>query len=638
MGINKNLSVGLISMPWMSPNIPSIQLATLRNALDAEGIASQPFEFFLDYAATIGLNLYNKLGGAGQFIDEYLFATHYYRAEKGNNLSEFLQHRPRLGYDSEEFEEQLLRALDLVTGDFLIRLAEDTDWSKFNAVGFSLTISQTASSMALARLIKLKFPKIPIIFGGTSCAGPMGPALMRICPYIDIVVGVEGELILPELIRRLASKREITSLKGISWRVNNEVITNSDSQLIHNYLDRQQPLEFDAYFERKERLNLSDKIETWLPFESSRGCWYGEKNQCKFCGLHEIMKYRGRDSNSVISELEHWSEKYGINRFFSVDLIMPMSYYDTFLAEIKRRNYQWNLFYEIKANVKRSHVEKLAGGGVKWVQPGLESLDSEILKLMNKGVTTVQNIQLLKWCEEFGIRVTWNIITGIPMEDPASYSKMTVLIRKLHHLFPPSGVSHFALHRFSPYFEHPEDYGLKSVGAHPLYKYIFPVNQQDLDDLVYHHKYELDRPKPLKEYTEPVVDAINEWKKAFQRKAKLAIGDASDGYASILDTRWSEKPTIYSLNESELTLYKFLDEGKLENSLRENFICTHPESAKEIEQNGGIENLLSMWDRDGLIVNVDHKLLALAISYTKEGIANRNVLEKVAAPVSYLDF
>ena len=634
----KNLSIALISMPWMSPNIPSIQLATLSNALKQKGIESHSYEFFLDYAAVIGLNLYNKLCEAGQFIDEYLFATHYYRVEKGNDLSEFLRYRPSLGYDSEELEEQIILALDLTTAEYLERIAESTDWSQYNAVGFSLTISQTAASMALARLIKIKFPDLTVIFGGSSCAGPMGTALMRICPYVDVAVAIEGELVLPEIIRRLGEKKDITDLKGISWRENGEVKVNAPAEGTYSYTEFPQPLNFDSYFERKEKLDLNDKIETWLPFESSRGCWYGEKNQCAFCGLHEIMKFRGRNWSSVLNEMEYWFEKYAINRFFSVDLIMPLTYYDTLLPEISKRKHSWRIFYEIKANVKKAQVKKLAEAGVRWIQPGIESLDSGILKLMEKGVTTSQNIQLLKWCEELGIRVTWNIISGIPKEDPVAYSKMEELIPKIYHLMPPSGVSPFSLHRFSPYFKNPGQYGIKSLGANSLYKYIFPEAEEHLNDLVYYHQYGFVDQPPSKEYTHSFAEAVSEWKKAWHNRCKLALGDVHDGLACIMDTRHTATPKIYPLNEPEFILYKYLDEAKLEKTLWRTFSETHPETASEIEKNGGIEKILTAWDQKGLIVNLDNKWLALAISYTKEGIASRNLLSKIATPIPYLNY
>ena len=48
MTVYNNPRVALVSMPWMTPGMPSIQLATLEAALRAEDIKSESHEFFLD--------------------------------------------------------------------------------------------------------------------------------------------------------------------------------------------------------------------------------------------------------------------------------------------------------------------------------------------------------------------------------------------------------------------------------------------------------------------------------------------------------------------------------------------------------------------------------------------------------------
>ena len=55
--------------------------------------------------------------------------------------------------------------------------------------------------------------------------------------------------------------------------------------------------------------------------------------------------------------------------------------------------------------------------------PGIESLSTPILRLMDKGVTALQNIRLLKLCSEFGIQPLWNIMYGFPGEPPDEYEQ-----------------------------------------------------------------------------------------------------------------------------------------------------------------------------------------------------------------------
>src|SRR5262249_3114920 len=155
--------VALVSMPWMAAGMPSIQLATLAAALQGDGIASESYEFFLDYAASIGVGIYSILSSVENFIPEWIFAKHYFGAETGDLLHELRSHRSSIGLARNEMEELLLDALIATTGNFLDDIASRVDWSRHDVVGFSLTTAQTASSMALARLLKKQHPSIKIV-------------------------------------------------------------------------------------------------------------------------------------------------------------------------------------------------------------------------------------------------------------------------------------------------------------------------------------------------------------------------------------------------------------------------------------------------------------------------------------------
>lgn len=631
--MSSNLSVALVSMPWISPSIPSIQLATLAHTLGRDGIASDRHEFFLDYAALIGVDLYNALSDE-DVLNEYLFAL----ADPdyaGVGLDEFLELRRSSGFGSTEFQRAALGAIATVTPGFIAELVERVDWPSYDAIGFSLTIAQTAASMTLARAIRKRFPDIPLIFGGSACAGLMGAALLRACPAVDVAVSIEGELVFPRLIRALHDKDSLEEILGTSWRNDGIVVTNASPASPGLAFERAEPLNYHPYFERRDRLGLADRIETWLPFESSRGCWYGEKRQCTFCGLHEIMTFRQRNWSDVLSELEELQQAYDCNRFFAVDLIMPNSYYSSLLPEVSLRGHEWQIFYEIKANVRRSQLECLSGAGVRWIQPGIESLDTEILGLMRKGVSAAQNVQLLKWARELGIRVTWNLITGIPEEPPAAYEAMAHLMRNLYHLPPPTGASRFSLHRFSPYFEDPAAFGIEPLGADRLWRHVFPVDQAELDALIYYHKYRVDRAIEPDVYTRPAIEAIAEWKTAASRTAQLAIGGLHDGFASIVDTRWSATPTIHSLGAAEYSLYRLLDEAVMLRDVEARFAERHRSHAVEIAGGPGFDRLLADWEALGLIARIDGKLLALATDASAER-HDANSLENMRAPIPYL--
>ncbi len=607
--------VALVSLPWMSPAMPSIQLATLASALERDGIGCDVHELYVDYAARIGLNLYNYLGNLLGYVPEWIFSRHYYGPETGDDLAEMLAQRPLDEIPWPELADPMLAALQPVTRAYLDDAVRDLDPARYDIVGCSLTISQLGSSMAFARRVKLANPAVKIVFGGSQCAGAMGRAIMRHCPYVDAVVHVEGELVLAEIVRRLRARRSLAGLAGVSHRAaDGGVLSNEGTPLLRPDADKL-PVDYDAYFRRLVGHGLLGKVNPWLPFESSRGCWYGQKNQCTFCGLHEIMEFRAWDGDRVLDELERLHAKYGVGRFYSMDLIMPREYLHSMLPEISRRGHDWMFFYEMKANMRFGELRTLADAGVRWVQPGIESLDGDLLRLMRKGVSAAQNILLLKWCRELGIYCGWNLLYGLPGETQAPYDRMAAMIPKLAHLQPPSGGGAFQLHRFSPYFDHPERYGIRWLGAHAMFRYAFPLPKRELDELVYLHDFELDDATGALADTSAVDAALSHWRRAYRAGATLQLRlDAGAGAgATIVDGRDVERaPVVHRLDAAHSALYRMLGDGVFERKLVPTLADQHPEALAQLGEDG-VRAALQGWQRDGLALTVEGRVLALAL-------------------------
>jgi hypothetical protein len=101
------------------------------------------------------------------------------------------------------------------------------------------------------------------------------------------------------------------------------------------------------------------------------------------------MAFRAKSATRVYAELERQKIRYGIGRFLAVDNIMSYHYFHDLLPMLKQRNPGISLFYEVKSNLKRDQVELLRDAGVLALQPGIESLNSHVLRLMRKGVTAI---------------------------------------------------------------------------------------------------------------------------------------------------------------------------------------------------------------------------------------------------------
>lgn len=136
-------------------------------------------------------------------------------------------------------------------------------------------------------------------------------------------------------------------------------------------------------------------------------------------------------------------------------------------------------------NLRPEQLELLSRAGVKKIQPGIEALDSELLTLMNKGCTMLQNVQLLKLAAENGLSVAWNLLYRFPSETAECYARTARLIPKLRHLQAPSNTGRASADRFSPYFPRPESFGVRLEPA-AAYRFVHPFDKTSIRRLAYH--------------------------------------------------------------------------------------------------------------------------------------------------------
>jgi ribosomal peptide maturation radical SAM protein 1 len=175
----------------------------------------------------------------------------------------------------------------------------------------------------------------------------------------------------------------------------------------------------------------------------------------------------------------------------AVDNILDMRYLSTFCKEIATHGYDLTLFFEVKANLSPDQLSLLRSAGVTAIQPGIESLSSHVLRLMDKGTDLLLNVRLLKWALRHGIGVGWNILTGFPGETEADYLDQARLIPALLHLQPPLHTGDLRLERFSPYFTRPPS-EFRNIRPAPVYSLLYPDGELDLAKIAYFFDYDAD--------------------------------------------------------------------------------------------------------------------------------------------------
>ena len=374
---------------------------------------------------------------------------------------------------------------------FIDRVAQSVLNLQPRIVGCSSTFEQHCASLALLKRIRDLEPNVITLMGGANCEEVMGITTHREFPWVDFVVSGEGDDLLPDLCRKILDYGRDVDPKKLPYGVispahrhSGAVVVQAPRASVQN-LDRVPIPDYDDYFETLRTSQIAPYIQPGLLVETARGCWWGQKHHCTFCGLNGSgMSYRSKSPHRVVQEFTHLSERYGVRKIEVVDNILDMSYIDTVLPILAAANEPYKIFYETKANLKREHMQQLADAGVFWIQPGIENMHDAALKLLNKGNTGWMNVQLLKWAREYGITVAWNFITNMPGERDEWYSEIGEWLPLIAHLEPPESIYQIRYDRFSPYHQQPANWGLTLL-PNEMYKYIYPFSQEVLADLVY---------------------------------------------------------------------------------------------------------------------------------------------------------
>lgn len=560
-------------MPWLLVDGPCIQLGLLQATLAQSELPAVSCSFHLalvdfakrtcgDEALTPGEYEDISTRWANFGVPEWLFAVEPFMPAPLVDAEQFLATLRDAGMAPPLLVK--LRALRAAMPEFLVECANEVLATAPDLVGFTLVYSQTVPSVALARALKARAPLVRIVFGGALCEGPSGPALLRAYSEVDYVVRGEGERVLPRLVHALQSGDDasLSVLPGLCRRLGGDVVECATSPEQRTPMDALPLPDYAEYFARLASGGLGGAITPRLPYQSARGCWWGMKSHCTFCGINgDDMEFRSKSPARAHRDLLDLSRIHGVLDFTLVDNIMDMGYFATLAPALAAGPHELGLFCETKANLKRAQVRLLARAGVRTLQPGIESLSNSILEQMGKGVTGLQNVRLLKWCAEFGVHVIWNLIYGFPREDAREYARMAELLPSLVHFTPPN-LGPLMLVRFSPYHEQPGRFGLVAGAPLPFYAQMYGAPPETLRDLaaVFEHTYDDGRDPEV--YVTPLRHEVQRWQRDAAHNRGALSFRRGPGFSVITDTRTTlAAPARYQLDEVEAAVYLACEAG-----------------------------------------------------------------------------
>jgi ribosomal peptide maturation radical SAM protein 1 len=315
----------------------------------------------------------------------------------------------------------------------------------------------------------------------------------------------------------------------------------------------------------------------------------------------------------VYDEIMQLSRRHRCLSFSAVDNILDMGYFRELLPPLAASDVDLSLFYEVKANLTRDQLRLMADAGINRIQPGIESFSTELLRMMRKGVTAIQNVQLLKWCFEFGIDPLWNILYGFPGEEPRHYEHYPRLLRTLLHLRPPSGLTPVVFERFSPYYFDREKFKL-TIHPVPDYAMLYPPHV-DIEKIAYYFEGDWeDHVGSPESYIRPVIEIQESWQRFWQDKSVVFHYEKGSGFLTLYDNRplrdgIGSRLRRTTLNDLQSRIYLFCDENRSFQAIRK-MLLSMAEAPPSEEQT---RHLLDQFVAQGFMFREADRYLSLAV-------------------------
>jgi len=310
---------------------------------------------------------------------------------------------------NENFEQKLIEAMD-------------------GALCFGTTAFtgyQLARAYAALKLIKQKFPNIPVILGGQHITNTPDQTLKS--DFIDIGVIGYGEYIFKELINRMIINQPIEEIEGVAY-------TDGEGNIKVNPPSRK----FDVDILPSLPYQLID-IEKYVNPATKRFMYissYGCPGICTFCATPNQRKWLPLPIERLKKDLNYLFNKYDFRQilFFDATLFTLPDRLVEIAELIKQYNISW--IADGRAlemyRLDDEYIQKLIDSGLKQVTVGLETGSRHVAAIMKKGKEHLEKFETVaRKLRKFDVALISGLIFGTPGETVADLKETIECIKKI---------------------------------------------------------------------------------------------------------------------------------------------------------------------------------------------------------------
>ncbi len=235
-------------------------------------------------------------------------------------------------------------------------------------------------------------PNVLTVAGGQHFTATAQESL-EAYPEIDIIVRGEGEITLAELVSKVDGGSSFSTIKGISFRREEEILHNPSRPLIEDLDDLPYPgYHFVKDLVHKYHFSAMAGLRTpYALIEGSRGC----QHRCTFCSQWSYWQgmWRRKSPKRIADEIEFCFQNYGSRFIWLTDDNFGVGKRANELAnEIIQKRLSEDLMWFTQARCDdvikyQDTLPKLRKSGLRWVLLGVESSKQSTLETFRKNIT-----------------------------------------------------------------------------------------------------------------------------------------------------------------------------------------------------------------------------------------------------------
>ena len=299
-------------------------------------------------------------------------------------------------------------------------------------IGIAMMTANYKAAKIIAGIAKSTNRDIKVVVGGPHPT--LDPEETIAEKEFDYLIRGEGEFAFLELVEN----KDITSIKGLYYKINGNVVHNEDRPFLKD-------LDTLPYPSRNSFLNDTKYLDVGHLI-TGRGCAFS----CAYCSSPALWHRtaRFRSVANVMGELEFLKKNYQTSAIHFADdtFTMKKDRAKEICRQIIERSLNINWLCDTRADcLDKELINLMKKAGCIRIKIGVESGSNRLLKVICKGETKEKVRQAVNWIKEAGLPLTAYFMTGFPQETNEDLKETIEFAREIN-------ADYYSLSVLAPYY------------------------------------------------------------------------------------------------------------------------------------------------------------------------------------------